>query len=65
MDVCAQCGKKVYKAEERRFDHPKEGVKIFHGLCFGVYKKDYDKNFQDEKNREYYVKPDIQPTKTV
>jgi len=58
---CTKCGKTVYAAEEKKFDHPKEGTKYFHGLCFGVWKKDYEKEQQDIKNREYYKKPDVAP----
>ena len=52
---CGKCGKTVYKAEEKRFDHPKEGLKFFHGLCFATYKKEYEQEFQDNKNKEYVI----------
>jgi hypothetical protein len=57
---CGKCGKTVYAAEEKKFEHPKEGLKFFHGLCFATYKKEYEKACQDEKNREYVV-----PTPTI
>lgn len=50
---CAKCGKTVYAAEEKRFEHPKEGVLYFHNMCFGQYKKEYDQALQDHRNREY------------
>lgn len=50
---CHKCGKTVYAAEEKRFEHPKEGVMFFHGLCFGAYKKDMDQANMDLRNREY------------
>lgn len=50
---CHKCGKTVYAAEEKRFEHPKEGVLYFHNMCFGIYKKEYDQSIMDHRNREY------------
>lgn len=50
---CTKCGKTVYAAEEKRFEHPKDGVLYFHNMCFGIYKKEYEQSIIDHRNREY------------
>jgi len=54
---CTLCGKSVYKAEERTFEKD-----IFHGLCFGTWKKKRDLELLAKRNREYNKKPDVRCT---
>jgi len=54
---CEKCGRKVYKAEEKRHDG-----KVFHGLCFAAWKKENDLQLANKRNREYYRRPDVSCT---
>jgi predicted nucleic acid-binding Zn-ribbon protein len=53
---CAQCGKTVYKAEERLFDG-----NAYHALCLGQFKKDHAAQLNAKRNAEYERGADVQP----
>jgi len=56
--ICFSCGGNVYIAETKTY----EG-KTFHGLCFGIWKKQVDLEQQQERHAEYYKTADVSPTK--
>ena len=57
--LCAVCVQPVYLAEQKVY----EG-KTFHGLCFGIWKKqkDFEHN-QEVRHAEYHKTADVAPTK--
>jgi len=56
--MCFYCSGVVYLAETKTYDG-----KTFHGLCFGIWKRQTDFEHNQQRHAEYYKVADACPTK--